>query len=156
MSKTKIIGIPVVFILVGLDQLSKYIALAFFEKFGYFSYPIIGNYLKFTFAKNYGAAFSFRFFQNPQISNYSFLILTFVALIFIIYLIKKSDKKLDIIAYYLIVAGALGNLIDRVWHGFVIDFIDCDFPDIIMQRWPVFNLALLYLHSHRALPSSNT
>jgi signal peptidase II len=41
----------------------------------------------------------------------------------------------------LILGGALGNLFDRVRFGYVTDFFDFDFPDFIMTRWPVFNIA---------------
>ncbi len=145
MSKTKKLGIFLAAILLGLDQLSKYFALAFHHKFGFYSYPLIGEYVKLTFAKNYGAAFSFRFFDSPKVSNYSFIILTNLAILFIVYLIVKSKKKLEIFSYFLIVAGALGNLFDRIFQGYVVDFIDCDFPDIILSRWPVFNLADSYI-----------
>jgi signal peptidase II len=41
----------------------------------------------------------------------------------------------------MIVCGALGNFVDRMRIGKVVDFIDCDFPDFIMLRWPTFNVA---------------
>ncbi len=145
MSKIKTIGIPLALFLLALDQASKYVALAFYEQFGYYSYPIIGEYLKLTFAKNHGAAFSLAFSQNPQTNNYIFSTLTFFAVFFIIYLLSKSKKVLEILAFYFIIAGALGNFTDRILQGFVIDFIDCDFPNIILQRWPVFNLADSYI-----------
>ena len=50
-------------------------------------------------------------------------------------------KKLELWAFTFILGGAIGNLIDRAMYGKVIDFIDCDFPDIIMTRWPIFNIA---------------
>ena len=41
----------------------------------------------------------------------------------------------------MILGGAIGNLTDRIIFGSVTDFIWCDFPDFIMQRWPIFNIA---------------
>ncbi len=41
----------------------------------------------------------------------------------------------------MILGGAFGNLIDRIFFGGVTDFIWWDFPDFIMERWPVFNIA---------------
>ncbi|HXK49558.1 MAG TPA: signal peptidase II, partial [Clostridiales bacterium] len=66
-----------------------------------------------------------------------------IASLVLIYLIFSSDisKRTELWALSLILGGAAGNLIDRISTGRVIDFIDCDFPDFIMQRWPVFNLA---------------
>ena len=40
-----------------------------------------------------------------------------------------------------IIGGAIGNTIDRMYYGYVIDFIDVDMPDWIMPRWHVFNIA---------------
>ena len=59
----------------------------------------------------------------------------------IVYLSAKSKNKLEIFSFALILGGAIGNLIDRIFMGSVTDFIWCDFPDVIMMRWPVFNIA---------------
>ena len=82
---------------------------------------------------------------------------SFAASIGIVYLIIKSDssKRIELWAYSFILVGAVGNMIDRIFYGKVIDFIDCDFPDFIMERWPIFNIAdsfisvgmvLLFMH----------
>ena len=54
---------------------------------------------------------------------------------------KKTNSHLEIAAFSLILGGAIGNLVDRILIGSVTDFIWWDFPDIIMHRWPVFNIA---------------
>lgn len=53
----------------------------------------------------------------------------------------KSEHKLQTVSFSLIVAGAIGNLIDRIYLGSVTDFLDFDFPDFLMERWPIFNVA---------------
>ena len=82
-------------------------------------------YLNLFYAHNYGAAFSFLadkggwqrwFFAGIAIA-------IAVALLVMMYRTAAS-QKINNIAYALIIGGALGNLFDRAWHGFVVDFID--------------------------------
>ena|SRR3989344_4426168 len=91
-----------------LDQLSKF---------------IFKNY--FSFTKNYGAAFGL-------LQGYKWLFVI-VALIVVV-LIFRYKNKLDNFALGLLLGGTIGNLIDRLVYGYVIDFIDLGF-------WPSFNLA---------------
>lgn len=126
-------------IIIIADQVSK----KFFEKFllslDTNSINVIGDELvRFTLAYNTGIAFSIKLGSRYFLSSISL-----VASIFIIYLILKIDlnKKLELWAFSFILGGAVGNLIDRAVYGQVIDFIDCDFPDFIMTRWPIFNIA---------------
>lgn len=70
---------------------------------------------------NYGAAFSFLSTQTGWQRWFLCIVSSFIILIFI----KKSIQSSKInVFYYLIISGAIGNLIDRIFHGFVIDFID--------------------------------
>ncbi len=125
-------------IVIILDQVSKYVVRSSIEP---------GQIIKLspkliwlTFIQNTGAAFSFSF-GNPLINRFLFIIISLIAVTFIIYLSIKSKNRLEILSFALILGGALGNLIDRIFIGSVTDFIWCDFPDIIMTRWPVFNIA---------------
>lgn len=95
------------------------------------SIPIIKNALHITFVKNTGAAFGL--FKN---STYFFIGVSVTAIIIIGAMLIKSirNKGLLDIGLILIMSGALGNLIDRVRFGYVIDFID-------FRVWPVFNIA---------------
>ncbi len=145
MSKIKKSFAFIVLLLIIADQITKYLALTFYKEIGFYSYSIVDDFLKFTFAKNFGAAFSLAFFKNSTANNYFFIFITTIAILIIVKILIKTEKKLEIVSYFLIIGGAVGNLIDRVIHGFVIDFIDCDFPDIIIERWPVFNLADSYI-----------
>ncbi len=96
------------------------------------------SFARFTLAYNEGIAFSIDLGGRYILSTVSV-----IASLVLIYLIFSSDisKRTELWALSLILGGAAGNLIDRISTGRVIDFIDCDFPDFIMQRWPVFNLA---------------
>jgi signal peptidase II len=101
---------------------------------------ITEKFFWFTNVRNYGAAFSISF-GNITVNKIVFISVTAIAVVLIFYLFKKSKSKIERTAFALIMGGAVGNLIDRVMYGYVTDFIWWDFPDFIMQRWPVFNIA---------------
>jgi|WetSurMetagenome_2_1015567.scaffolds.fasta_scaffold248301_2 signal peptidase II len=121
-----------------LDQISKAIIRHFMTEGQ--SIPILGKFFMLTYTQNTGAAFSLSL-GNPSVNRVFFIIITFIAVGFILYLLNLSQSKWQNMGLALVVGGALGNVIDRIFLGSVTDFLDCDFPDIIMQRWPIFNLA---------------
>ncbi|HOD18526.1 MAG TPA: signal peptidase II [Candidatus Cloacimonadota bacterium] len=106
----------------------------------YQSKQVLGNLIMLTHVQNTGAAFSLSL-GDPNLNRWFFIIMTIFALAFVVYLMYKSTNRLQQISLSLIIGGALGNLLDRILFGYVTDFIDVDFPDFIMQRWPIFNLA---------------
>ena len=119
-------------VLAALDQLTKYLIINSYS-FGE-SVEIIPGLLDFTYIHNNGAAFGM--LQDKSwilLSVSSIVILLCVALLF-----KKSlNSKLLTSAITLVMAGGIGNLIDRIFNnGSVIDFIDVQFID-----FPVFNFA---------------
>lgn len=120
-------------ILICLDQIIKLIVsnnLVLGE-----SITVIDNFFYLTSVRNYGAAFSI------LLGNRFFLIIVGFLALFIIYnfFIKNSKlNKLEEITYSLLIAGIIGNLIDRVVRGFVIDYLDFK---IFNYNFPVFNLA---------------
>ncbi|MDB2461354.1 signal peptidase II [Gammaproteobacteria bacterium] len=96
----------------------------------------INNYLNFTLAFNYGAAFSFLSDAGGW-QRWFFVIFSIIVICFISYtLIKEKDS--EYIAYSLVLGGALGNLYDRLLFGYVIDFIEFHYNDFY---WPIFNIA---------------
>jgi signal peptidase II len=109
------------------------------------SVPVIGDLLRFTLIYNEGAAFS----TKPQAilpwfsPTLFFGTLTVIACIAAVWFFRGLHKKdyLSRLGIILIISGALGNFCDRLRIGKVVDFIDADFPDIIFERWPTFNLA---------------
>ncbi len=120
----------IVLSVLSLDQLSKFLIAK--NLFLHQSVPVISGIFHITLVRNRGAAF--RMLKN-QI--YLF-ILTSIAAIILIFLNLKEQrgKRFDIysLSLSLILAGALGNLIDRLRFGCVIDFLD-------FRIWPVFNVA---------------
>lgn len=99
------------------------------------SINIINNFFSLTYVKNTGAAWSI--LSGKQ---FFLIIVTIIVIIFLlIYLYKmKNYSSLDIIGYSLLLAGALGNLIDRIFYGYVIDYLDFL---IFNYDFPIFNIA---------------
>ncbi|MCT4508500.1 MAG: signal peptidase II [Tepidibacter sp.] len=115
--------------LVLLDQATKYYALNFLSKIG--SISIIDNIFNLTYVENRGAAFGM--LQNQK---WFFVLVAFAVVSFIVYYLKtnKNMSRLYQVSLVLILAGAIGNLIDRIRLNFVVDFFD-------FIVWPVFNVA---------------
>lgn len=117
-----------------LDQLTKLWAIEVLKDGG--SIKIIGDFLRFTYAENRGAAFSI--LQDQRVF---FIIVTIIMLSVLayIYFKMKNITKLSKLAISMIAGGAIGNLIDRVRFGFVVDFIDVRFGSF--YNFPIFNIA---------------
>jgi signal peptidase II len=109
------------------DQLTKYIINQRIPKG--VSIPIIKNIFHLTYVLNPGAAFGM--FKNQV---YFFITVAVLAIIFIMIILRRKGTRREEIALYLILSGAISNLIDRIRLGAVIDFLD-------FRIWPVFNIA---------------
>ncbi|MDC3386246.1 signal peptidase II [Gammaproteobacteria bacterium] len=96
----------------------------------------INTYLNLTLAFNYGAAFSFLSDAGGW-QRWFFVIFSIIVVSFISYILIK-DKDSEYIAYSLVLGGALGNLYDRIFLGYVIDFIEFHYNGFY---WPIFNIA---------------
>jgi len=96
------------------------------------SIPIINNIFHITYAQNFGASFSI--LQNQR---YFFIAIGSVTIAILICVIIRYYKRFDkvlLLSLSLITGGAIGNLIDRIRLGYVVDFLD-------FRIWPVFNIA---------------
>jgi signal peptidase II len=93
-----------------------------------------------TNVQNTGAAFSLSL-GDDTLNRIFFIFFSIIAIIILFFMQRKTELKVEKIAFSMILGGAIGNLIDRIFIGGVTDFIWWDFPDFIMERWPVFNLA---------------
>lgn len=131
------------------DQLTKLWALArFSNETGAPNHDVInviGELVRFQLVFNKGAAFSSRPqdlmpFLPPWLF---FLLISIVAAGVLGWFYKSIDKRdyLSRLGVVMIIGGAIGNFIDRMRLQMVVDFIDCDFPDFIMTRFPTFNVA---------------
>lgn len=120
----------------ALDQFTKYLTvqlLALYE-----SYEVL-SFFNFTYARNYGAAFSFLGDAGGW-QKYLFSGIAFAVSGYLLYLLKTTEKSQRWLncAYALILSGALGNVLDRILFGYVVDFLDFDLG---FYRWPTFNVA---------------
>ena len=152
-------------VIVIIDQWTKWLAetkLTFHDPV-----PVIEPFLNWTLAYNYGAAFSFLAdaggWQKWFFSGLALL----MSLFLIIYLIK-APRKATLLSFglALVLGGAVGNLIDRLLNGHVIDFIHVHYADV--WHYPIFNIAdigisigvllividMLFLEKKREMPRS--
>lgn len=121
--------------LVGIDQLTKWIAVTLLQPQGSVNLISIGGkeWLNLTYVENTGAAFSI--LEGKQI--FLIIITSVVILAMIVVLLTKRIKSTPIIwSVALIIAGGIGNLIDRIFNGYVVDFVD-----FRIIRFAVFNFA---------------
>lgn len=114
---------------IGLDQLTKALVLRYLGAHG--GLRLIGDFLMLTVGKNTGAAFSF-LPGHPRL----FVVIAIVASAVMAYYYYRTpwQERLAKVGLALAFAGAVGNLIDRVRFGYVVDFI-------AVSVWPVFNVA---------------
>ena len=135
--KTKsIMNFFIVCFIVLIDQISKnYI---YQNKVQYESpVPIIDGIINFTYLENTGIAFGL--FSNMEASSIFFIIFPIIITFYLISLLqdKEFQSNSSQISLLLIIGGAIGNIIDRIFRGYVVDFIQFDF-DIFPY---VFNVA---------------
>ena len=129
MGKKNIIVFSTALLIVILDQLTKFLIKQNFQLNQ--SIPIIKNVLHLTYITNTGSAFGL--FKGLNIFFILFSIIIIVAIFYFTRKIKKNEKALQF-SIGLLLGGTIGNLIDRLFYGSVIDFID-------FRIWPVFNVA---------------
>ena len=127
--QTKIYCLSLSFFITLIDQFTKYLIFN--------NYKILVNkdflLFRLDFLKNYGAAFNI--FSGNRIFL-SFISIIFSILLFYLILKKNSSNYYDLYSYSLILGGTIGNGIDRLVNGYVIDFINLN-----IISFPVFNIA---------------
>jgi len=127
-SQNSILFFSIVLVSLIIDLLTKFYIISNFRIDE--SYTIIKNFLSITYKTNFGAAFSIL-----QGQKWFFIVFSIIVLGVMIYYYKKiRDNRFLGISCSLITAGTIGNLIDRLAYGYIIDFIDFSF-------WPTFNVA---------------
>jgi signal peptidase II len=116
------------------DMVSKWVVFSKLDEFGKVS--LIPGLINLLRSKNEGVVFGL----FPGKTN-AFIIFSVIAIAIIIYIYIKSDKSIFIsnLALGLVLAGAVGNLWDRIWYGYVRDFIDLHIMN--QYHWPTFNIA---------------
>ncbi len=117
------------------DQFTKYLAVKFLKNGQ--NIKIIENFLEFSYVENFGAGFGI--LQNKKF----FLIgVTALVILFLIFFLYRNYHRMNTvvkISFASLIAGSLGNLIDRIRIGYVVDFISVKFGN--GYNFPVFNIA---------------
>lgn len=132
MLKFKYIALSGSVLLIVIDQIIKFFAVENLSKI-IDGIPIINKVLHLTYVENRGAAFGI-FEGKTAFLSFLTIIMLGIAIGLIFY--KKIQSKFLIISLSLIVAGGIGNLIDRIFRGFVVDYID-----VRIINFAIFNLA---------------
>jgi signal peptidase II len=118
-------------IVIALDFITKKIILA--RVMLHESINVL-PFLNIVHVENKGAAFG----SFTGLGNNVFIIISIIAIIFILVYLSKVHQKLEFISLSLVLGGAIGNLLDRIQFGKVIDFIDFF---VGKWHWPSFNVA---------------
>ncbi len=118
-------------VLLSLDQIIKLLVIEYLEPIG--SLPLVDGFIQLNYAENTGAAFG-------SFSGYTWLLSLFTFVVIVAGLVYLFSGKLkfgvEYVCVSLMLAGGLGNLIDRVFRGFVVDYIEPLFID-----FAIFNFA---------------
>lgn len=127
-----------IIILIIIDQYSKFVIAKTIKP--YSSLTVIPGFFKLSRIHNRGAIFGFFSQTDNKFVFIGLALASLFALAMVIYYFFKTSpsEKLMEISLSLILAGALGNLIDRIWRGYVIDFLEFY---IGRYHWPNFNVA---------------
>jgi len=132
-----LIAAIIVIILVVIDQFTKYLATINLQ--GNPSVTLINGVLGLTYTENTGAAFGL--FANWPMALTAFIVLAVIGIVVYYFKLPTTKNYLGLkLTLAVIVAGAIGNLIDRFLHGAVIDFIQFTFIN-----FPVFNFADIFI-----------
>lgn len=126
-----VVLIAVIAAVIGLDQLTKWLTVVNLEE--YESFPVWQDVFHFTYVKNTGMAFGML-----KDHRWVFMVFSTIAIIaLIIYLFRfRPESRWMQISMAMIIGGGIGNMIDRILLGYVIDFID-----VTLINFAVFNIA---------------
>ena len=102
------------------------------------SISVVKNFFNITYLRNKGAAFGFLAHSSYRLPFFILVSIVAVAVILAVFFRLRPDQKLTAFSLSLIFSGALGNLVDRVRLGEVIDFLDAHWYG---HHWPAFNIA---------------
>lgn len=125
--------LPISLLFVVIDQIVKILVISKLA----LQQPItiINNFFNITYVRNTGAAWSI--LSGNVLLLIMISVLALVAIYY--YLIKDKElNKIDMVSYSMLIGGIIGNLIDRVVHGYVIDYLDFK---IFNYNFPIFNVA---------------
>lgn len=143
-----VVALVIAAIVAIIDQIIKYYVSANLQSVD--SVTVIPNIFKLTYVENRGVAFGM--FQNARV--FFIIFISFVILLLLFFLIKsKGESKLFSIACGLIIGGGIGNLIDRIFLGYVVDYLSlsffspiCNFADYAITAGTVILIVYLLFY----------
>ena len=121
-----------IFLLI-FDQVSKAMIVSQFDLYESIS---VAPFFNLTFVVNYG--FAFGFLNSPSLNQIIVSIVILSIIIYFLYLLIKTQDNFFKVCLVLILSGAIGNFLDRIFRGYVVDFIDIY---VFNYHWPAFNIA---------------
>jgi signal peptidase II len=142
LQKKTIIFLAIAGTVILLDQLTKHWIIATLRL--HEGFAVVDGFFNIIHVRNPGAAFGFLAGASPAFRSVFFLAVTLVAILLIIHYLRHTlrqagiEKLPVVFSLALILAGAVGNLIDRLRFGEVVDFLDVY---IGTTHWPAFNVA---------------
>jgi len=137
--RSKLSYLYITVIVVLGDWLTKYLVWDILPLYN--SFAVKKGFFSIVHVRNYGTAFGFmNQGRETFFNNVFFIAASIVALFLVFYLIAKESpsNRLSLIGLYLILGGIIGNQGERVYHGFVTDFLDFYLGT---HHWPAFNIA---------------
>lgn len=99
----------------------------------------INGYIDLVYVQNYGVSFGI---LSGTVSHWFLILIGLMIVLLLIYLITTSKKILERLAYFIIIIGAISNILDRSINTFVVDFILIHYKNFY---WPAFNFADIYI-----------
>ena len=127
----QVITLVSMLVLVALDQIIKLLALNYLKPIG--SFPLIDDFIQLSYVQNEGAAFG-SFSDKTELLAIFTLVVIIIGILALMF--KKIKFGVEYVCVALLISGGIGNLIDRVYRGFVIDYIEPLFID-----FAIFNFA---------------
>ncbi len=124
--------------LIVIDQYTKFMVTLHIPLS--YSINIVEGFFNLTHVRNSGVAFGIFSEQNSELKPYLLIFVSIIAIIAILVIFHQTERQKRLVqgGLVLVFSGAIGNLIDRVLHKEVIDFIDIFFNN---RHWPAFNVA---------------
>tara|TARA_Y100001970_G_C14118951_1_gene795198 strand:+ start:599 stop:1048 length:450 start_codon:yes stop_codon:yes gene_type:complete len=131
-----VIKIIIFFLFIFIDALSKFLVKKYLE----LNQSIeLNSFTDLVYVQNFGVSFGM---LSGKVSHWFLIIIALFVVFLIVYLIFNSNKKLEKMAYFVIIIGAISNILDRIINTFVVDFISVHYKN---YYWPAFNLADIYI-----------
>lgn len=127
-------------VIIILDQVAKFIVQGVFNGDPYKVITVIKDFFLIRYVENKGAVWGIFSQSTSVIIPKIITVLSIFALIVVIYFFLKLESQcvLELTSLSFVIGGALGNIIDRLYQGYVVDFLDVFIKN---HHWPTFNIA---------------